>query len=170
MWKKYGLQHCVNKWVIINFWTTMYFLHQYYILMKKSYSVVSPSNLHRPCFCTICRCLICRTRYNHYKIYTCREDMKLNKKCNVLFQGIILPQMYTAVVANILNVATNYVLLHVLNLGVMYVRLFILHQNHIQLHPLYYKPFRHSNHLPVPLCILSIHAMAIRAEIKGPYD
>ncbi|XP_057216528.1 multidrug and toxin extrusion protein 1 [Triplophysa rosa] len=34
-------------------------------------------------------------------------------------QGIILPQMYTAVVANILNVATNYVLLRVLNLGVM---------------------------------------------------
>ncbi|KAA0720306.1 Multidrug and toxin extrusion protein 1 [Triplophysa tibetana] len=34
-------------------------------------------------------------------------------------QGIILPQMYTAVVANILNVATNYILLRVLNLGVV---------------------------------------------------
>ncbi|XP_067279593.1 multidrug and toxin extrusion protein 1 [Pseudorasbora parva] len=33
-------------------------------------------------------------------------------------QGIILPQMYTAVVANILNVATNYILLHSLKLGV----------------------------------------------------
>ncbi|XP_048009363.1 multidrug and toxin extrusion protein 1 [Megalobrama amblycephala] len=34
-------------------------------------------------------------------------------------QGIILPQMYTAVAANILNVATNYVLLHSMKLGVM---------------------------------------------------
>ncbi|KAG1940318.1 multidrug and toxin extrusion protein 1 [Pimephales promelas] len=33
-------------------------------------------------------------------------------------QGIILPQMYTAVAANILNVATNYVLLHSMKLGV----------------------------------------------------
>ncbi|XP_051536741.1 multidrug and toxin extrusion protein 1-like [Myxocyprinus asiaticus] len=33
-------------------------------------------------------------------------------------QGIILPQMYTAVAANIFNVATNYVLLHVMNMGV----------------------------------------------------
>ncbi|XP_051533290.1 multidrug and toxin extrusion protein 1 [Myxocyprinus asiaticus] len=34
-------------------------------------------------------------------------------------QGIILPQMYTAVAANILNVATNYILLHGMKLGVM---------------------------------------------------
>ncbi|XDV39070.1 hypothetical protein PO909_008362 [Leuciscus waleckii] len=33
-------------------------------------------------------------------------------------QGIILPQMYTAVAANILNVATNYILLHSMKLGV----------------------------------------------------
>nr|XP_021324493.1 solute carrier family 47 (multidrug and toxin extrusion), member 1 isoform X1 [Danio rerio] len=33
-------------------------------------------------------------------------------------QGIILPQMYTAVAANILNVATNYILLHAMKLGV----------------------------------------------------
>ncbi|XP_073727211.1 multidrug and toxin extrusion protein 1 [Misgurnus anguillicaudatus] len=39
--------------------------------------------------------------------------------CYLQNQGIILPQMYTAVVANILNVATNYILLHSLNLGVM---------------------------------------------------
>ncbi|PWA22061.1 hypothetical protein CCH79_00010301, partial [Gambusia affinis] len=33
-------------------------------------------------------------------------------------QGIILPQLYTAAVANVANVATNYLLLHWLNLGV----------------------------------------------------
>ncbi|XP_050949886.1 multidrug and toxin extrusion protein 1 isoform X1 [Labeo rohita] len=34
-------------------------------------------------------------------------------------QGIILPQMYTAVAANILNIATNYILLYSMKLGVM---------------------------------------------------
>ncbi|XP_026051523.1 multidrug and toxin extrusion protein 1 isoform X2 [Carassius auratus] len=34
-------------------------------------------------------------------------------------QGIILPQLYTAVAANVLNVATNYILLHSMKLGVM---------------------------------------------------
>uniref|UniRef100_A0A8C1MPP5 Multidrug and toxin extrusion protein n=2 Tax=Cyprinus carpio TaxID=7962 RepID=A0A8C1MPP5_CYPCA len=34
-------------------------------------------------------------------------------------QGIILPQMYTAVAANVLNLATNYILLHSMKLGVM---------------------------------------------------
>uniref|UniRef100_A0A665TRR2 Multidrug and toxin extrusion protein n=1 Tax=Echeneis naucrates TaxID=173247 RepID=A0A665TRR2_ECHNA len=42
--------------------------------------------------------------------------------CNLLFflctQGIILPQMYTAAMANIANVLTNYILLHWLDLGV----------------------------------------------------
>lgn len=38
-----------------------------------------------------------------------------------MFQGIILPQMYTAVAANILNIATNYILLYSMKLGVMYV-------------------------------------------------
>ncbi|XP_007554400.1 multidrug and toxin extrusion protein 1-like [Poecilia formosa] len=33
-------------------------------------------------------------------------------------QGIILPQLYTAAVANVANVATNYLLLYCLNLGV----------------------------------------------------
>uniref|UniRef100_A0A8C1UZD7 Multidrug and toxin extrusion protein n=1 Tax=Cyprinus carpio TaxID=7962 RepID=A0A8C1UZD7_CYPCA len=33
--------------------------------------------------------------------------------------GIILPQMYTAVAANVLNLATNYILLHSMKLGVM---------------------------------------------------
>uniref|UniRef100_F7EMM5 Multidrug and toxin extrusion protein n=1 Tax=Monodelphis domestica TaxID=13616 RepID=F7EMM5_MONDO len=36
-----------------------------------------------------------------------------------LFQGIILPQIVTGVVANILNALINYVLLHQLSLGVM---------------------------------------------------
>uniref|UniRef100_A0A8C5DUA5 Multidrug and toxin extrusion protein n=1 Tax=Gouania willdenowi TaxID=441366 RepID=A0A8C5DUA5_GOUWI len=38
--------------------------------------------------------------------------------CCLCFQGIILPQFYTAVLANIANVLTNYVFLHWLNLGV----------------------------------------------------
>lgn len=33
-------------------------------------------------------------------------------------QEIILPQMYTAALANIANVATNYIFLHLLDLGV----------------------------------------------------
>ncbi|KAJ8386229.1 hypothetical protein AAFF_G00175490 [Aldrovandia affinis] len=33
-------------------------------------------------------------------------------------QGIILPQLYTAAVANVINVATNYILLHWMELGV----------------------------------------------------
>lgn len=33
-------------------------------------------------------------------------------------QGIILPQMYTAAMANIANVVTNYIFLYRLDLGV----------------------------------------------------
>lgn len=36
-----------------------------------------------------------------------------------IFQGIILPQMYTAGIANVFNVGFNYVLIFTLNLGVL---------------------------------------------------
>lgn len=71
--------------------------------------------------------------------------------------------MYTAVVANILNVATNYVLLYSMELGVMYVCMSVLHAVQIKSHsiasPAYYNPFSYSNHLLVPLWILSIAYM-----------
>uniref|UniRef100_A0A3Q3ARV4 Multidrug and toxin extrusion protein n=1 Tax=Kryptolebias marmoratus TaxID=37003 RepID=A0A3Q3ARV4_KRYMA len=38
--------------------------------------------------------------------------------CYLQNQGIILPQMYTAALANVANVLTNYILLYVLDLGV----------------------------------------------------
>lgn len=42
--------------------------------------------------------------------------MSFKKK---IFQGIILPQMYTAGIANVLNLGFNYVLIFTLNLGIM---------------------------------------------------
>lgn len=38
--------------------------------------------------------------------------------CLVRLQGIIMPQMYSAALANVANLATNYVFLNLLDLGV----------------------------------------------------
>ena len=39
--------------------------------------------------------------------------------CLVVFQGIIMPQMYTAAIANVINVGVNYVLIFNLEMGVL---------------------------------------------------
>ncbi|RXN08331.1 multidrug and toxin extrusion 1-like protein [Labeo rohita] len=57
---------------------------------------------------------------NTVNVTTTATGCGLALTCDTLVsQGIILPQMYTAVAANILNIATNYILLYSMKLGVM---------------------------------------------------
>lgn len=70
-------------------------------------------------------CIICKTRFLFCSLLSYLIELCLIGNVKLVLthicccaQGIILPQMYTAAIANVANVLTNYIFLYWLDLGV----------------------------------------------------
>uniref|UniRef100_A0AAX7VCT6 Multidrug and toxin extrusion protein n=1 Tax=Astatotilapia calliptera TaxID=8154 RepID=A0AAX7VCT6_ASTCA len=83
--------------------------------MKRVGVILQRSSLILLAFCLPCWAIIMNS-YRMVALHTGLLIMSFKKK---IFQGIILPQMYTAGIANVLNLGFNYVLIFTLNLGII---------------------------------------------------